>query len=67
MKTRESTHTGSSRTHVQPPMQHAPRSGPAQAASRTASRMAPDRLESSGDPGALEYASWLRLLRRPAL
>lgn len=66
MKTRESTHPGSSRTNGQPPMQHTPRRDPAHA-SRTASRTALERLEASGDAGALEYASWLRLLRRPAL
>jgi len=65
MKTRESTDPRSSGTHAQSPMQHAPRHGAAQAANPTGPRTAPGRPEAGGDPGALEYASWLRLLHRP--
>ncbi|MCV0437577.1 MAG: hypothetical protein K5880_03060 [Hydrogenophaga sp.] len=39
---------------------------PAQAASRSPDRTAHERALPNGDPGAIEYASWLRLLRHPS-
>lgn len=51
---------------AQPPQPNRAHSLPGQPARRQSARQAPEQSAPAADPGAIEYASWLRLLRRPA-
>jgi hypothetical protein len=62
MKTRRPTPNAT----AQPSTQNAARGNLQKAALRTPPRMDLERPQPSSDPGAIEYASWLRLLRQPA-
>lgn len=62
MKTRQPTPNAT----AQPSTQNAARGNLPKAARRTPPRMDFERLQPVSDPGAIEYASWLRLLRQPA-
>ena len=51
---------------AQPPLRQAPRGGLEQVASRRVGSPARELSGPGSDPGAIEYASWLRRLRQRA-
>ena len=66
MKTRQATFPTPSMATAQPPLPQAPRGGLEQGTTPGVDSLARELSGPGSDPGAIEYASWLRLLWRRA-